>query len=65
MTTYSAQQNLELPGKYRYLEIQWSFDSPEGKLHLLHDLLNSEFITVERMGRSLPIVLNCPVEHDL
>lgn len=31
-------------------EKDWSFDTNEGKLHLLHDLLNSEFITVERMG---------------
>ena len=33
-----------------FKEKDWSFDSNEGKLHLLHDLLNSEFITVERMG---------------
>jgi len=34
-----------------FSEKNWSFDTNEGKLHLLHDLLNSEFITVERMGR--------------
>lgn len=34
-----------------FTEKNWSFDTLEGKLHLLHDLLNSEFITVERMGR--------------
>jgi len=34
-----------------FTEKNWSFDTNEGKLHLLHDLLNSEFITVERMGR--------------
>jgi len=34
-----------------FTEKNWSFDTDEGKLHLLHDLLNSEFITVERMGR--------------
>jgi uncharacterized ferritin-like protein (DUF455 family) len=34
-----------------FTEKNWSFDTEEGKLHLLHDLLNSEFITVERMGR--------------
>jgi uncharacterized ferritin-like protein (DUF455 family) len=33
-----------------FTEKDWSFDTHEGKLHLLHDLLNSEFITVERMG---------------
>jgi uncharacterized ferritin-like protein (DUF455 family) len=33
-----------------FTEKNWSFDTDEGKLHLLHDLLNSEFITVERMG---------------
>lgn len=37
------------PGQFT--EKNWSFDSQEGKTHLLHDLLNSEFITVERMGR--------------
>jgi uncharacterized ferritin-like protein (DUF455 family) len=36
-----------------YSEKNWLFDSNEGKLHLLHDLLNSEFITVERTGRIL------------
>jgi uncharacterized ferritin-like protein (DUF455 family) len=36
-----------------FTEKNWSFDTQEGKLHLLHDLLNSEFITVERMGRLL------------
>jgi bacterioferritin (cytochrome b1) len=36
-----------------FTEKNWSFDTMEGKLHLLHDLLNSEFITVERMGRIL------------
>jgi uncharacterized ferritin-like protein (DUF455 family) len=35
----------------QFTEKNWSFDSQEGKTHLLHDLLNSEFITVERMGR--------------
>jgi len=39
------------PGEFT--EKNWSFDTQEGKLHLLHDLLNSEFITVERMGRIL------------
>jgi len=41
----------------QFAEKNWSFDTTEGKLHLLHDLLNSEFITVERMGR---IVSDCP-----
>jgi uncharacterized ferritin-like protein (DUF455 family) len=36
-----------------YAEKNWSFETNEGKLHLLHDLLNSEFITVERTGRIL------------
>lgn len=36
-----------------FQEKNWSFDTTDGKLHLLHDLLNSEFITVERMGRIL------------
>ena len=40
-----------------FTEKDWSFDTNEGKLHLLHDLLNSEFITVERMGR---ILSDCP-----
>ena len=40
-----------------FTEKNWSFDTHEGKLHLLHDLLNSEFITVERMGR---IIADCP-----
>lgn len=40
-----------------FTEKNWSFDTTEGKQHLLHDLLNSEFITVERMGR---IVADCP-----
>jgi uncharacterized ferritin-like protein (DUF455 family) len=40
-----------------FVEKNWSFDTNEGKLHLLHDLLNSEFITVERMGR---ILADCP-----
>jgi uncharacterized ferritin-like protein (DUF455 family) len=39
------------PGEFT--EKNWSFDTQEGKQHLLHDLLNSEFITVERMGRIL------------
>ncbi len=39
------------PGSFT--EKNWSFDTQEGKQHLLHDLLNSEFITVERMGRIL------------
>jgi uncharacterized ferritin-like protein (DUF455 family) len=39
------------PGEFT--EKNWSFDTREGKQHLLHDLLNSEFITVERMGRIL------------
>ena len=34
-----------------FTEKNWSFDNEDGKCHLLHDLLNSEFITVERMGR--------------
>ena len=37
------------PGQFT--EKNWSFDTQEGKTRLLHDLLNSEFITVERMGR--------------
>lgn len=41
----------------QFAEKNWSFDTNEGKLHLLHDLLNSEFITVERMGR---ILADCP-----
>ncbi len=36
-----------------YSEKNWTFETNEGKLHLLHDLLNSEFITVERTGRIL------------
>ncbi len=36
-----------------FTEKNWSFDNDDGKRHLLHDLLNSEFITVERMGRIL------------
>jgi uncharacterized ferritin-like protein (DUF455 family) len=40
-----------------FTEKNWSFDTNEGKLHLLHDLLNSEFVTVERMGR---IIADCP-----
>ena len=40
-----------------FTEKNWSFDTNDGKLHLLHDLLNSEFITVERMGR---IIADCP-----
>ena len=40
-----------------FAEKNWSFDTNDGKLHLLHDLLNSEFITVERMGR---ILADCP-----
>jgi uncharacterized ferritin-like protein (DUF455 family) len=39
---------IDQPEEFR--EKDWSFDTDEGKLHLLHDLLNSEFITVERMG---------------
>ncbi len=42
---------IESPAEFT--EKNWSFDTHEGKLHLLHDLLNSEFITVERMGRIL------------
>jgi bacterioferritin (cytochrome b1) len=37
----------------QFTEKNWSFDTQEGKQRLLHDLLNSEFITVERMGRIL------------
>lgn len=40
-----------------FTEKNWSFDNDDGKCHLLHDLLNSEFITVERMGR---ILADCP-----
>jgi uncharacterized ferritin-like protein (DUF455 family) len=40
-----------------FKEKNWSFGTTEGKMHLLHDLLNSEFITVERMGR---IIADCP-----
>ncbi len=40
-----------------FTEKNWSFETTEGKQHLLHDLLNSEFITVERMGR---IIADCP-----
>lgn len=39
-----------MPNPAEFKEKDWSFDTNEGKLHLLHDLLNSEFITVERMG---------------
>jgi uncharacterized ferritin-like protein (DUF455 family) len=46
---------LQNPAEFK--EKDWSFDTNEGKLHLLHDLLNSEFITVERMGR---ILSDCP-----
>lgn len=40
-----------------FTEKNWSFDNDEGKRRLLHDLLNSEFITIERMGR---ILADCP-----
>ncbi len=40
-----------------FTEKNWSFDNDDGKCHLLHDLLNSEFITIERMGR---ILADCP-----
>ncbi|MBF8294609.1 MAG: hypothetical protein HW389_1154 [Bacteroidetes bacterium] len=46
---------MQNPSEFK--EKDWSFDTNEGKLHLLHDLLNSEFITVERMGR---ILADCP-----
>ncbi|GJQ20140.1 MAG: hypothetical protein HBSIN02_04950 [Bacteroidia bacterium] len=46
-----------IPPDAEFVEKNWSFDTNEGKLHLLHDLLNSEFITVERMGR---ILADCP-----
>lgn len=46
-----------IPPDAEFAEKNWSFDTNEGKLHLLHDLLNSEFITVERMGR---ILADCP-----
>ncbi|MBI4418545.1 MAG: DUF455 family protein [Ignavibacteriales bacterium] len=46
-----------IPSEAEFVEKNWSFDTNEGKLHLLHDLLNSEFITVERMGR---ILADCP-----
>lgn len=46
-----------IPPDAEFVEKNWSFDTNEGKLHLLHDLLNSEFITVERMGR---IIADCP-----
>ena len=39
---------MQNPSEFK--EKDWSFDTNDGKLHLLHDLLNSEFITVERMG---------------
>jgi uncharacterized ferritin-like protein (DUF455 family) len=42
---------MQNPSEFK--EKDWSFDTNDGKLHLLHDLLNSEFITVERMGRIL------------
>ncbi|HEX7572943.1 MAG TPA: DUF455 family protein [Bacteroidota bacterium] len=42
-----------IAGPGEFTEKNWSFDTQEGKQHLLHDLLNSEFITVERMGRIL------------
>ncbi len=45
-----------------YTEKGWSFDTVEGKLHLLHDLLNSEFVTVERMGRILAEFPDLPWE---
>ena len=46
-------------------EKNWSFDTVEGKQHLLHDLLNSEFITVERMGRILADFPGIPWEMKL
>ena len=46
---------MQNPAEFK--EKDWSFDTNDGKLHLLHDLLNSEFITVERMGR---ILADCP-----
>ncbi len=46
---------MQNPAEFK--EKDWSFDTNDGKLHLLHDLLNSEFITVERMGR---ILSDCP-----
>lgn len=46
---------MQNPAEFK--EKNWSFNTNDGKLHLLHDLLNSEFITVERMGR---ILADCP-----
>ncbi|HUI10487.1 MAG TPA: DUF455 family protein [Bacteroidota bacterium] len=54
-----------LPGSAEFTEKNWSFDSNEGKQHLLHDLLNSEFITVERMGRILADFPGIPWEMKL
>ena len=51
------------PGEFT--EKNWSFDTQEGKQHLLHDLLNSEFITVERMGRILADFPGIPWEMKL
>lgn len=45
-----------------YEEKNYSFADPEGKLHLLHDLLNSEYITVERIGRILAEFPDLPWE---
>jgi len=51
------------PGEFT--EKNWSFDTQDGKQHLLHDLLNSEFITVERMGRILADFPGIPWEMKL
>jgi uncharacterized ferritin-like protein (DUF455 family) len=36
-----------------YDEKGWTFETQTGKQHLLHDLLNSEYVTVERLGQML------------
>jgi uncharacterized ferritin-like protein (DUF455 family) len=56
LPTRDARWNI-MQNPEEFKEKDWSFDTNEGKLHLLHDLLNSEFITVERMGR---ILSDCP-----
>jgi uncharacterized ferritin-like protein (DUF455 family) len=46
----------------QYTEKNYSFATTEGKHHLLHDLLNSEYITVERLGRILAEFPELPFE---
>ena len=45
-----------------YGEKSWNFDTKEGKQHLLHDLLNSEYVTVERLGQLVAQFSDIPWE---